>query len=128
MDNNESKINHIIANNLVRLLEQSNCTQLELAEHLGVTQAAISNWCTGVKMPRMDKIDGICAFFDVNRSELMSEPSSLATNAKISEEEQLLLDAYRKLDRDDQIEVRGFLKGLLMADKYKEGSYEEKVI
>ena len=69
----EKKLNQIIADNISQLLQIRNRTQLELAEYLDVSQATVSNWCNGVKMPRMDKIDRICAFFDVSRSDIMSE-------------------------------------------------------
>ena len=76
MSENEVNLNKIIAANLTLLLRMKNRTQLELAEYLGVTQATVSNWCNGIKMPRMDKIDRICDYFDVTRSALMSSPSS----------------------------------------------------
>lgn len=38
---------------------------------MNVSQATISNWCKGIKMPRMDKIDRICKYFNINRSDLM---------------------------------------------------------
>lgn len=67
----QERINSTIANNLVCLLKDKNRTQLELAEHLGVTQATVSNWCNGIKMPRIEKIDLICEFFDIKRSDLI---------------------------------------------------------
>lgn len=39
------------------LLDQNEMTQKELADKLGVSTATVSNWCTGVKTPRMGKID-----------------------------------------------------------------------
>ena len=48
-----------------------NKTQLDLAEYMNVSQATISNWCKGVKIPRMNKIDKIAEFFNIKRSDLM---------------------------------------------------------
>lgn len=79
----EAEINKIISDNLNRLMEIRGTTQSELAEYMGVSQATISNWCKGVKMPRMDKIDKICDFFHINRSDLMKEhndPTDGVTN------------------------------------------------
>lgn len=131
MSEQEKRINKTIAESITRLLRQKNRTQLELAEFLGVTQATVSNWCTGVKMPRMDKIDAICSYFGVSRSHLMgsSEPSSSESSVSmLSGNEQQVLDMYRRLDADDRAEVRGFIKGLLSGDKYKEGSPELKAM
>lgn len=72
----EKELNKIIADNITRQMELNNRTQLELAEYMNVSQATVSNWCKGVKMPRMSKIDMICKFFDINCSDLMNDSSS----------------------------------------------------
>lgn len=72
-DVSEAEINKIISDNLNRLMEKRGITQLELAEYMGVSQTTISNWCKGIKMSRMDKVDKICRFFHINRSDLMDE-------------------------------------------------------
>ena len=64
-------INITIAKNITRLLEKKNKNQFDLADYMGVSQPTVSNWCQGVKLPRMDKIDEICKFFNVSRSTLM---------------------------------------------------------
>lgn len=63
----EKELNKVIAANIVRLLDQKNRTQQELAEYVGVSQAAVSSWCAGTKTPRMNKIDKICEFLGVQR-------------------------------------------------------------
>lgn len=67
----EKELNKVIATNIVRLLDQKNRTQQELAEYVGVTQAAVSSWCSGLKTPRMNKIDKICEFLGVPRSAVL---------------------------------------------------------
>lgn len=74
---NEQDINKIIAENISFLLDKNGKTQFDLADFMGVSQATISNWCKGVKLPRMDKIDKICDFFNVSRSRLMEDKESL---------------------------------------------------
>lgn len=76
----EEKVNSTVARNLRRYLELNNMTQVDLAKKMGVTTATTSNWCKGVKMPRMDKIDKLCAIFKISRSELIEdhlEPSNV---------------------------------------------------
>lgn len=67
----EKELNKVIAANIVRLLDQKNRTQQELAEYIGVSQAAVSSWCAGSKTPRMNKIDKICEFLGVQRSAIL---------------------------------------------------------
>jgi transcriptional regulator with XRE-family HTH domain len=69
----EKEINLTISKNLLKYLELKNRSQAELAEYVGVTQATVSNWCNGIKMPRMSKIDMICEFLEINRSDLMND-------------------------------------------------------
>ena len=61
----EQELNKIIAKNISYYLESSGKTQLDLATYMGVSQASVSNWCKGIKIPRMDKIDKICSFFHI---------------------------------------------------------------
>lgn len=137
MSDSEKRINQLIANNLVSLLEKNNRTQLELAEYLGVTQATISNWCNGIKMPRMDKIDLICGFFNIRRSALLGSDSPSASDVDtdklfIEKYGQDVFDhamQYNRLDDRDQGKADGFVSSLLTDDKYKEvRSSDEKAI
>ena len=65
----------IFSENLTRLLSKSDKTQLDLARQMGVAPSTVSSWCTGDKMPRMDKVEWMAEFFDVPTSVLI-EPYS----------------------------------------------------
>jgi len=69
----EQEINRIIAQNIVRYMEIKGLNQADIAEYVGVTQASVSNWCKGVKMPRMDKIDKLCELFGCSRTDLFDD-------------------------------------------------------
>lgn len=71
---NEEKINQTIGKNLSYYLEISGRSMSDLARYLNVSQTAVSNWCRGIKIPRMDKIDKICNYFYISRSDLMDDP------------------------------------------------------
>ena len=66
-----NNIDKEIGARILNKLNASGRTQSELADYLGVTQAAVSNWVNGVKIPRMGKIDRICSFLNCSRSELL---------------------------------------------------------
>lgn len=72
----EQEINRIIAENIVRYMEKKGLTQVDVAEHMGVSQATVSNWCKAVKMPRMDKIDRLCELFGCSRTDLLDAPKA----------------------------------------------------
>ena len=106
----EKQLNQIIADNITNLLRVNNRTQLELAEYLDVTQATVSNWCNGIKMPRMDKIDKICAFFGVNRSVIMTERKTVSRPLyEAAAGEGRLNDGYPSEEYKIQLEPEEFI-------------------
>lgn len=92
----ESEFNSIFANNLRRYLSQNNMTQVELATKLGVGTTSVYNWCSGIKTPRMDKVDKMCEIFSCNRSDLITESPAANIISKLTDEEESIISAYRK--------------------------------
>ena len=112
----EQDINRLIAKKLSYYMSIYDKSQQDLADYIGVTQATVSNWCKGLKMPRMDKIDKICSFFNISRSDLMEESDStmsepdyfydedarnLAQFMYENPEYKVLFDTTRKVKRED---------------------------
>lgn len=69
----EQEFNKLFSKNLVALLEKRNKTQADIAKYVGVSTASVSNWCKGIKLPRMDKVDKMCEYLHCRRSDLMEE-------------------------------------------------------
>lgn len=69
----EQEFNILFSKNLNYYLNKNGKTQLDLANHLKVSSSAVSAWCRGVKTPRMDKVDAMCKYFGIRRSDLMEE-------------------------------------------------------
>lgn len=63
----------IFARNLNRFLEVNGKNQADIATLLNVSQAAVSNWCKGIKMPRMDKVQALADYFGINKSDLLED-------------------------------------------------------
>ena len=108
----EKEINSVIAKNLNRYLTQTGKTQIDLSLFMNVSQATVSNWCKGLKMPRMDKIDKICSFFNISRSDLMEEESDS------TEPELNILKYYNKLNPVGKEEAEKRIEELTHIDKY----------
>lgn len=68
-----SDIKKTFGRNLTKLLEEYKETQADLAEKMHVAPSSVSGWCTGAKMPRMDKVEWIAAHFNVSKSELLED-------------------------------------------------------
>ena len=75
----EEMIRDIFVSNLNKFLEVRGKTQLDLAKYLNVSATTINNWTKGYNLPRMDKVDDICKFFNINRSQLLGTSEKEST-------------------------------------------------
>jgi len=71
----EEEFNKIFSKRLNYFLSKYSMSQADLAKRLGVGTTSVSNWCRGLKSPRMDKVDSMCKIFNCRRSDLMEEKS-----------------------------------------------------
>ena len=69
----EQELNLIFGRNLLKLLERRGLSQVDLANYLGISEAAVSLWISGKNSPRMSKVDKICELLNCSRSALMAE-------------------------------------------------------
>lgn len=63
----------IFAENLTYHMNRNKVNGITLANYMGVTSAAISDWMHGKKMPRIDKIKRIANYFGIKLSDLIEE-------------------------------------------------------
>lgn len=77
---------------LKSLRESHNLTQDELADELGVTKQAISQYERGVRRPDFDTLSRICDLFNVSSDYLLGK-SDLTTRL-LDEQELSLVDGY----------------------------------
>lgn len=82
MEKTEGKM--VLARNLTKLLELAQMSQTELAARLKVSKTAVSSWCSGAKVPRMDKVDEMARMFGVSRASFFAEsgPDMVVTDAR----------------------------------------------
>ncbi len=111
--------NEVFSKNLKSYLNKNNMTQLDLSKRLGVGTSSVSNWCNGIKSPRMDKIDEMCKIFNCNRSNLMEERTNLINSNKISltDKEETHIIKYRKLSDTNKKDVDDFIDFKLIKEE-----------
>lgn len=112
----EKELYDIVAGNIMKLLNWSNRSQADLAKYMNVSQTAVSNWCNGIKMPRMDKIDKICEFFGVNRTELFNNLTHEYLNSK--RRTQKLMEIWDALNSDGQEKIIEYANMILKTGDY----------
>lgn len=70
-----------IGKKIVTLRKQNNMTQMELADRMGISFQAVSNWERGNSMPDISKLPELAEIFGVSLDELLGEKSSLVEAA-----------------------------------------------
>lgn len=106
---NEKEYNERLGKRLSAFLNALNMSQVELAQKVGVTPASVNNWCKGIKIPRMPKIDKICEVLGITRSQLMDDTPE---GNKDLEEAIELYQRVQSLSPEKQAEFQSFLEFL----------------
>jgi transcriptional regulator with XRE-family HTH domain len=104
----ETKI--IFSQNLSRLLNHNQITQLELANKMGVAASTVSSWCNGEKMPRMDKVEWMAQFFGVPTTSLIEPFESQKQIDLLDEVDLAFYGEYKELTEDDKETVRDMVR------------------
>ena len=69
----EESYQKIFSKNLIYYMELNGKTQSDLINDLGFNKSAVSTWCNGTRLPRMDKVEILARYFNINRSDLIEE-------------------------------------------------------
>ena len=125
----ETYYRQTFANNLRYYLQEKGVTQKELAEAVGLSQGAISDWMTLRRYPRMDAVQKLADFFGIEKSDLVedrsvkskyyvdSEFKKLEEQMKSSPETVELHLAIEKLSDSNKAIVKALIDSLLKGEK-----------
>ena len=69
----DEKLRQIFAENLNNYLELNGYSQADLARHMHVSTASTAKWCTGQSIPRIDKIQSICNWLGIEKSDQLED-------------------------------------------------------
>lgn len=72
----ENEYAKVISKNLRRIAFDAGKNQVDISRDLKLSKATVSSWMNGTRIPRMDKIDLLCHYFNVSRREIMEEQNS----------------------------------------------------
>lgn len=105
----ESNIRAVLQRNLNIYIKNSRLSQKEIAEKLGVSKAAITNWLNGSNSPNMEVLANLCTILNVPMSKMLSDET-----VKLTEKEKRLLDNFKQLSekgKDELIRFSEFMLG-----------------
>lgn len=143
----ESNARKIFGKNLTDILYEKRISQKDLGKYMGVSSATTSDWCSGKKMPRIDKLTSIANFLHVSMSDLVEEHveqyfnpfyfdddiAELAHEMYKDENKRALLEAslecsdadillaidiLKRLNDNDRAEIRGEVRQMLKSENY----------
>lgn len=67
---------------LTYYLSLNGYNQADMARRMGVSTATVAKWCTGQSIPRIDKIQSLCNWLGIEKSQLLDAPVGM--NSTIS--------------------------------------------
>ena len=90
------EIRKVIGDNIKRLCSLKGIRQIDIAEHMGVSQGSVSNWIKGVNSIDIENLAELCRYLGVSLDQIFGiEP--LPVEVTLSVQEADLIDNYRKL-------------------------------
>ena len=93
----------IFARNLNYYLQAFGKSQTDLSLKLEVSKSAVSNWCAGQKLPRMDKIQQLADYFGIAKSDLIENKQATDMDTPLQNEDlKQLLIAFGRLSPAQQ--------------------------
>lgn len=101
---------------LKELRIESNMTQSELANKLGVTPATISKYEKGQIVVAADIIIKYSKVFNVTPDYILgstNDKHEIVEDVELSDDDIALIELFHKLSYENKIEVKGYIKGLL---------------
>lgn len=120
---NKEYYQNLFAKNLQHYMNVSGKKQINFIQDLNLNRASVSSWCTGTRIPRMDKIDMFAQYLGIERSDLI-DGSEVTNNKKedtisLTAEEEQLLAFYRKLNSTGKSRLLESAANLSEIEKYK---------
>lgn len=106
--------------NLEHQLKKSGLTQKQLAEQLGISPSAVTNWIKGKNSPDIEYIAIMCDIFNIGISDLLvSDTIKKAPAISGSDiQKQRLIENYEKLNPLGQEKLVDYSEDLTEVEKY----------
>lgn len=100
--------------NLKQIMALKGKSQSDIVKALKFKQSTVSDWLNGKKYPRMDKVQMLANYFNVDIIELVDNQSNDAITFTITEK--ALIKNYRQLSEQNQQAVITMINSLLSVE------------
>lgn len=121
---------------LKELRTQSQLTQLELADKIGVNKQTISQYERGVRRPDLETLEALSDYFNVSADFMLGKANitmryvtsdDLAILNGFNDTELKLLNTFRELNQEGREKVLDYISDLIDSGKYKKRNSSEWV-
>lgn len=102
--------------NIMNLMESKGVRQVDLANYLGLSRNAITQWKMNVSKSYMNYLDELSIYFGVTRDELLRPNINNDTEFHVTREEQSIIEDYRLLPRNRKLLIAQLLSFLKPSD------------
>ena len=128
----------IFSKNLKYYMDLNSKNQMDLMNDLHLSSSTVSNWCTGLKLPRMDKVQMLADYFKINKSDLIEEKPLTSrdqkdiekilsqTKEQLMSQEGLMFDGYPASPEAIESILSAMEIGMEMAKKKNKEKYTPK--
>ena len=119
----DSEMRRLFANRLKHYLNMNGYTQADMARYMNVSTATTAKWCTGVTIPRVDKIQSICNWLRIEKSDLLDADKPDGGSAIMAlAEDTLLIETIRSLDPERRKRLMEYARYLLFQQEKEQSS------
>lgn len=108
----------IFAKNLNKYMSLTNTDRATICKTLNIAYSTFTDWCNGVKYPRIDKIEMLANYFGIQKSDLIEEPQ---TNDSFDPDIRRIQRARKKMSQEDKTKMMKLLK--VSFEKYFSDDY-----
>lgn len=92
------EIRKTVGENIKKVCALKGIRQVEISEHMGVSQGTVSNWFKGINSIDIENLAELCSFLGVSLDQIFGV-APLTPEVTLSQEETDLLGMYRSLNQ-----------------------------
>jgi len=110
----------MFATNLKILRNDENLSLKQLADRLNVSDVTVLRWESGQAEPKLSYLIRIADLYEMSIDELVGRANYegvVKINNDITPQDKSLLEAFHKLNRENQIRCLGYMDGLFRSQK-----------
>lgn len=128
---NDNEYKKIFSRNLNKYMNLNGKNQIDLINDLGLNRSAVSTWCNGTRLPRMDKVQLLANYFGINRSDLIEDKpadDSSSASSQLTPSVKKIIDIMQELNEEGQDKLLEYGDDLLASGKYIKSCEDELVV